>query len=304
MCKGQLGRQDYIDERNREGGLRIEPFNEHIDLKLASYDITPTMIAMSAKCGLLETVYQKKDMSLYIKVRPGDTVLVVSNEFISVPPYMAGYVVSRVSKVADGFGHVSTSIDPNWQGALLIALSNPTNKPIEISVGRERGPNARGDSLATISFHYLNKSFQERTLPDPNFTGMRLDLLQNKQYSARSDIKATLYGLLHFRRRKFTKAFFEYIGGFYDISSDTWSEISKAFNGLALSDSQNPFAQYIVKETWRTRVLNWMKKHWKALLIVAVVLLLMSGILPKEFQDWILSFFKNFTDIKNQIPTL
>lgn len=91
MCKGQLGRQDYIDERNREGGLRIEPFNEHIDLKLASYDITPTMIAMSAKCGLLETVYQKKDMSLYIKVRPGDTVLVVSNEFISVPPYMAGY---------------------------------------------------------------------------------------------------------------------------------------------------------------------------------------------------------------------
>ncbi|MCI9588197.1 MAG: hypothetical protein HFF60_09550 [Oscillospiraceae bacterium] len=306
MCKGQLGRQDYIDERNREGGLRIEPFNKTIDLKLASYDITPTMIAMSAKCGLLETVYQKKDMSLYIKVRPRDTVMVVSNEFISVPPYMAGYVVSRVSKVADGFGHVSTSIDPNWQGALLIALSNPTNKPIEISVGGKRGPNTQGDSLATISFHYLNQWIEKGTPSDSSdskLIGMRLDLLQKKKSSVRAGIKAALNPFLHPWRYKFTEAFFKYVEK-ERITLESWQEASKVFNGSTPTDISYSLSQYIVKETWRTRVLNCMKKHWKALLIVAVVLLLMSGILPKEFQDWILSFLKNFTDTKNQLPTL
>ena len=303
MCKGQLGKQDYIDERSREGGLRIEPFNERIDLKLASYDITPTMIAMSSKCGLLETVYQKKDLSLYIKVRPKDTVLVISNEFISVPPYMAGYVVSRVSKLTDGFGHVSTSIDPNWQGALLIALSNPTNKPIEISVGGERGPNTRGDSLATISFHYLNQWLKEGTPSDSKFIGMRLDLLQKKRSSARAGIKAALSPFLHPWRYKFTEAFFKYVEK-ERITLESWPEASKVFSGLTPADISYSLSQYIVKETWRTRMLNCMKKHWKALLIVAVALLLMSGLLPKEFQDWMLSFFKNFTDTKNQLPTL
>jgi len=52
--------------------------------------------------------------------------LVVTKEYISVPSNIVGYVVSRVSKVSEGFGHVSTSIDPNWKGALLIAL-----KPIK-----------------------------------------------------------------------------------------------------------------------------------------------------------------------------
>ena len=36
--------------------LDIVPFNEN-NLKGASYDITPTIIALSTRCGMLESVY-------------------------------------------------------------------------------------------------------------------------------------------------------------------------------------------------------------------------------------------------------
>lgn len=303
MKAGQLGRQDYIEERDKEKGLKIEPFNQNIDLKLASYDITPTMIAMSTKLGMLETVYQEKDMSLYIRVRAKDTVLVISNEYFSVPPNIAGYVVSRVSKVADGFGHVSTSIDPNWKGALLIALSNPMNKPIKIRVGRERGPSTKGDSLATVSFHYLNTQNQEAASPDPDFKGMRLDLLQKRRYSARPGMMAILNRFLHFQRRKFTDEFFKYAEDTV-INLESWPEVSKVLNGLPLADQQNPFARYIVKENWVIKTWGWIKKHWKLVLTLIVLGVLFLEIVPDELRNSILVKLKELKEIQDQIPEL
>ena len=301
MKTGQLGKQDYIRERQEANGLKIEPFNQTVDLKLASYDITPTMIAMSTKLGMLETVYQAKDTSLYIKVRAKDTVLVVSNEYFSVPPDMAGYVMSRVSKVADGFGHVSTSIDPNWKGALLIALSNPTNKAIKIGVGRDRGPNTRGDSLATVSFHYLHAPVTEEARPDPNFEGMRLDLLQSKRYSARPGIKAILNRFLHFRRRRFTDDFFKYVTDEI-ITLESWPEVSKVLNGLGSADRPNPFAQYIVKENWLTVLLGWARKHWVFVLALMFVVLYALGIIPEELESWVVDKLKKLKEFRDLIP--
>ena len=173
--------------------LDIVLFNEN-NLKGASYDITPTIIALSTRCGMLESVYcdTKYPFNYYFYVRAKDTVLVVSKEYISVPDNIAGYVISCVSNVVEGIGHVCTSIDPNWKGALLIALNNPTNKPIKICVNSKNVSN-NVNKLATITFNYLSNGIDEKT---PH-SGMRIDLLNEMKYSHRTGIKAFLRKKLH-----------------------------------------------------------------------------------------------------------
>ena len=73
---GQLSNCDIMREHGAEGGLQIKPFN-HMLLKAASYDITPSLIALSAKTGMLETVYreQKFPFRHYIIVSAKDSIL-------------------------------------------------------------------------------------------------------------------------------------------------------------------------------------------------------------------------------------
>ena len=58
LIRGQLSKYDFLNEQKKGHGLKIYPFSEHCQ-KAASYDITPTIIAMSAKTGMLETVYRE-----------------------------------------------------------------------------------------------------------------------------------------------------------------------------------------------------------------------------------------------------
>ena len=112
---------------------------------------------MSSRTGMLETVYRESKYPFhhYIIVSAKDSILVVSNKYIHVPKYIAGRVVSRVSKVVEGFGRSSTSIDPGWSGAALIALSNPSNKPIKVRVGTSLHNVVPENPLATVIFNYL-----------------------------------------------------------------------------------------------------------------------------------------------------
>lgn len=307
MNAGQLGRNDYISEHEKpDGGLKIVPFNQDIDLKPASYDITPTIIAMSSKIGMLETVYQEKGDThrFYIKVKAKDTVMIISHEFISVPANIAGYVVSRVSKVSDGFGHVSTSIDPNWSGALLIGLSNPTNKAIKVYVGGERGTSTKGDALATLSFHYLNNPDNQMKRLDEDFRGMRLDLLDKKKYSVRVGIKVWLSRLIHPCRRKFTDSFFDYIGQ-QKIDLCTWEEVAQTLSGLPVGGKANRFDRYIVKDTCVQRVVRWLPKHCALVgLVIAVIcyVLWRTGVIPNEIKDMIVNALEEIKKLWGLLP--
>lgn len=307
MNVGQLGKQDYISEYEKlNGGLKIVPFNQDIDLKLASYDITPTIIAMSSRTGMLETVYQEKsdECKFYIMVKAKDTVLVVSHEFVSVPENIAGYVVSRVSKVSDGFGHVSTSIDPNWTGALLIGLSNPTSKAIKVYVGGKRGASTKGDALATLSFHYLNTPDRQTESPDQDFRGMRLDLLDKKKYSVRSGIRAWLFRLTHPFRRKFTDSFFTYIGQ-QKIDLNTWEEVAQTLSGLPVDGKANRFDRYIVKDIPVRRMFHWLQAHWPSVSFAAAVIFIIlwqAGVIPDEAKVTISNFLEEVKKILGFLP--
>lgn len=295
---GQLSRKDVLYEQNSKG-LMIFPFNEG-NLKGASYDITPTIIAMSTATGLLETVYRdKRDRGqFYIYVKAKDTVLAVSNECLMVPPYIAGYVVSRVSKVAEGFGHVSTSIDPNWKGSVLIALSNPTNKPIRVSVG---GRPSDQNPLATVSFHYLNTPCDEKEREEHQ--GMRMDLLDAVKYSNRRGIRAWLQRTLHPYRRKFTDVFISFYkdSDIEEVKEDKWTKFVNQLQGAptrpncegcrffvesAFREKRLP-SDFVVNEGVFARVVHWGQRHkqvFKTIGVVVVVLVL-SNCLPNEWKD-------------------
>ena len=206
---GQLSDVDIHNECRTHNSLRIHPF--HLaQLKAASYDITPSIIAMSVKTGMLETVFRERQYPFrhFIVVSPKDSILLVSNEYIRLPPYIAGYVVSRASKITEGFGHISASVDPGWSGALLIALSNPTGKPLRIYVGSSLYSRASDHPLATVSFVYLNSPAHIHKAEA--CCGMRTDQLEKLCYRKRSGICARWQRALHPKRRAFTDFFFHY----------------------------------------------------------------------------------------------
>ena len=109
---GQLSEIDIKKELKEPNGMKIySVINIKKNIHRASIDITPTIVALSSKYGMLQTVYVKKSQyinSYYIYVKPRDTILIVSNEYIHLPNYIAGYVTSRVTNVAKGFGHICT----------------------------------------------------------------------------------------------------------------------------------------------------------------------------------------------------
>jgi deoxycytidine triphosphate deaminase len=68
---------------------------------------------------------------------PGSTTNIRTLEWIGMPQekMYSGLICSKVSKVAMGLSHVSTTIDPDWAGELSISIHNHSDKVIELKVG-------------------------------------------------------------------------------------------------------------------------------------------------------------------------
>lgn len=69
-----------------------------------------------------------------IVLLPNSTTLVSTFENIQMPKdrLYAGLVESKVKKVCLGLSHISTTIDPDWSGHLLIAVHNHSSEEIEL----------------------------------------------------------------------------------------------------------------------------------------------------------------------------
>jgi deoxycytidine triphosphate deaminase len=71
-------------------------------------------------------------------IRSGETVLISTEEYLGFPRdgSLAGLIESKVSMVSLGLSHVSTTLDPDWEGHLLIAITNHQPYQIELSRGQ------------------------------------------------------------------------------------------------------------------------------------------------------------------------
>lgn len=303
---GILSRYDFEKELQRKDGLRIYPYSS-VCQQSASYDLTPTIIALSSKTGLLEKVYRKSrpvEDYFYIIVRPKDTVLIVSNEYLLVPPDIAGYVSSRVSKVVEGFGHISTTIDPNWTGAALIAVSNPSNKPLKIRVGSSVRDTTPPNPLATVTFHYLSTPCNVKDKA-PTHVGMRLDLLEKIQYANRKGLRVSLRALFLRRQRKFTDYFFSASRSLQqDFTPQRWDTFLQDFSYLTASppdeakfssrESQKTARNFVVTENLLIRVCYFISRHkpWFLLLLGLLLFVLYQWFpFPQSLQNAIETLF-------------
>lgn len=108
----------------------IHPYSEN-NLTPLGYNLSPSDFVFSL---------QDKDLILekdgYYHIKPHDTVLILTKESVWISKKIAGTFHSKVGVVSNGFGHISTTLDPNWNGPLLISINNPTKMELKLPVDK------------------------------------------------------------------------------------------------------------------------------------------------------------------------
>lgn len=117
-----LSDQDIKKALNKN--LVIHPFNED-DLTPVGYNLNPSDFVFS-----LTTKQLVNEKNGSYAIPPNDTVLILTKETVWVSSKIGGTFHSKVGVVSKGFGHISTTLDPNWRGPLLISLNNPTSSEL------------------------------------------------------------------------------------------------------------------------------------------------------------------------------
>ena len=113
----------------------IAPFHEE-NSKGIGYNLSPSKLIYSLKKRTLLEI-RHNDEGSYIWIKPHDTILTLSHEYLQIPNNMSGIFHSRVRSVAQGLGNTATTLDPGWKGMILLCVNNPTNKKIRLQITRK-----------------------------------------------------------------------------------------------------------------------------------------------------------------------
>ena len=120
--------------------LRIFPFSEP-SLTPVGYDLR---VGGRYASSISAERYELGEGDV-VTIRPGDTVLITTEESVDMPQSftLSAFITSKVSKVSMGLSHISTNVDPDWRGNLLIAMHNPSVATLTLK---------RGETFCTINF--------------------------------------------------------------------------------------------------------------------------------------------------------
>lgn len=132
------------------GDIFVSPFSES-NLTPLGYNFCPSEIIVSTRTKLPLSIHVEGADS-YVLIRPRETVLISTREYLAVSEEIIGTFHSRVRVVSQGFGHISTTLDPCWKGPLLISLNNPTSQSIPLYIKK----NGKGVPFVTLIFYHLS----------------------------------------------------------------------------------------------------------------------------------------------------
>lgn len=120
----------WVDSQNK---LFIFPFRDEL-LTPVGYDLT----VGDAYLSLSKKAKFKLGPEEQLVIQPNETVLVVTEEYLGLPKNKAigGIIASKVSIVSLGLSHVSTTLDNDWEGHLLIAITNQQSYPVTLRRGQ------------------------------------------------------------------------------------------------------------------------------------------------------------------------
>lgn len=109
----------------------IDPFDD-AGLTSIGYDLSVGEFVYSLSRGLLTA----SEAGEYL-INSGESILVLTREFLWVSDQLAGTFHSKVSMVSQGYSHISTTLDPQWSGPLLIATSNRSTRKLTLTTGQK-----------------------------------------------------------------------------------------------------------------------------------------------------------------------
>lgn len=307
-CGGSLSREDIIREIKAKR-LVIQPSNDS-KIKAASFDISPSCLVMSVRSGSFMRIHsnisrcekghrnpewhcnscRNKNRApafcpeqKYVYIAPRDTALILSREYIQLPETMCGSVVSRVSTVSNGLGHISTTIDPLWKGALLIAISNPSSEPKKLMIKDETS----AIPLATVTLQYLNTPVKKERIHTTHLPA-RVDILEKYLYDVSetknrcSLVKNFFYKLMFTKDYNLTVRIIDRLKCMTDIDPQKWPK--------ELEDLEKEVCgQKLRGNTWRTNLQR--VGRWVSILFVIAILCVLACII---FQCYVTDEQRNF----------
>lgn len=184
-----LSNRDIMEAMNK-GAIFIAPFNEE-NLQPSEYNLTPTYFVYSTKKKRLLPLI-KENNSVYVMIDRNDTVLIRTREAIAVSDNITGNFDSKLRNTSVGFGHISTTLDPGWEGQLLIPYNNPTNKKLRFDIEQNVSGKIKYNAFVTVTFNHMNSA---ATKISDNTSG-RWDILDNTIYRHNSWLKRNKVGVL------------------------------------------------------------------------------------------------------------
>jgi len=154
--------------------LVIEPLND--------MSVTPTGYDLTIGKGVLIDDYGERIIPQkegYLIVPPSRSAVVLTGEQLWISRRLVGTLHSRGTLAARGLLVNSTTVDPNWQGVLVLRLFNTTSSPIELK---------SGETFVTLMLHRAStptsaksatepKGMLQGFVPDPVARGVLTDYL-------------------------------------------------------------------------------------------------------------------------------
>ncbi|MBD2420458.1 hypothetical protein H6G54_22675 [Anabaena cylindrica FACHB-243] len=164
---------EWQNQSDDQPKIYIDPFSPN-SLTPIGYDLRVGGSYMSASKGEEVLVNQNSP----VIIEPGDTTLITVFEEIRMPKNhkFSGLILSKVSKVSKGLSNISTTIDPDWVGHLVIAVHNFSQESITINFK---------DTFCTVVF-LENKSPSTK---ESRHTSGRNDILRQRMSEAAKKVQ-------------------------------------------------------------------------------------------------------------------
>lgn len=286
----QYGMMSDVDIRKaiNDKEMCITPFdaNDYLDKRLTpvGFNFSFSRFVVSLNQRTFFKIHEKND-EMYFYLEQGDTAIALTTESIWVSKYFGGTFHSKVGYVSLGLGHISTTLDPYWQGQLLISLNNPSKRKIKVVIARFVNGVWRYSTFITLCLYRMGTAASK---PSDN-NAARLDTLYD---IIKNDVKTK-------GQKKVVDAVREmltFMSGFKDGNLSNKDAVSEDDINKYVSDHQAVLSEWDDKfpiiQTLSNRVLL-IKKIIRLLpklsLVLFVVLLGIVAYLHLDQQDFLIS---------------
>lgn len=138
------------------------------------YNLSYSRFIVSIRKKTFAKIYHKNNEWFFF-LKPAETVLILTRESIWVSKFIGGTFHSKVSLVTKGLGHVSTTLDPGWQGQLLVPMNNPTKEKVKVVIARDCNGVMKYETFITMVLYWTAEASLNERMDN---TSARIEILE------------------------------------------------------------------------------------------------------------------------------